>query len=94
MSKTLKAAATLIRERGWWDGHTSNQGITLCAQNAISAVCRDNYFNDDRYISAMHELADRIYPGYSSYYGSYTVVTQYNDSLSDPAPLLELMEMD
>lgn len=92
MSNTLKAAARLIRERGWWDGHTANQGITLCAQDAISAVCRG--FNDKLYISTMNELAERIRPGYNSNYGSYTVVTQYNDSLSDPAPLLELMERD
>lgn len=91
MSKTLKAAAKLIRERGWWDGHT-NQGITLCAQNAISAVCIFN--TDDLYADTMAELASRITPGYEKLYGSYTVVTQYNDSLSDPAPLLELMERD
>lgn len=94
MSETLKAAAALIRERGWWDGHTANQGITVCAQNAISAVCVGKFNDDNLYVATMDELAERIRPGYSSYCGSYTVVTQYNDSLDDPAPLLELMERD
>jgi hypothetical protein len=106
-SETLKKAAQLIREKGWWDGGATTPDTrpeALCAQQAISTQLLNGCASAD-YLPAIELLANRIKslrafsPAPAAYNPEYTHrdfdwVTQYNDSLTTPEPLLELMEMD
>lgn len=87
----LKAAADLIRERGWARGEYEVNG-RLCALGAIRTVTRgENWFcvlpvSDEEH-DAMRELMYRV----SREFGPATGIPKWNDSRSDVGEVLRLL---